>query len=200
MRGSTAGLADGVLNPTISFHAILLELIDYFFSALIIGPAVVCYWRGTWNLMDDYLFPHNTFHSSLASLGIGVLGHMFFTIFQTNIEKTFNPNRNRLTYFVVSRTYTIVYGAVCVNGWRGAWHLMDSHTPLTWAFVFSSIVISTIALACIRTLRNISSVPFVCIMDTHEGYFTVPTMFKTSVSEFSSLKLWGKFKPVPPSF
>lgn len=181
MRGSTAGLADGVLNPKISFHAILLELLDYSYVSLVLAPAVVGYWRGTWNLMDDYLYPENHFHSSVASLSVGIVGHLLFTIFQAKFGKKFNPHRRRLTYYLMSRTYTFVYGAVCVNGWRGAWHLMDSHTPLTRTFVCSSVIISFIALVSIRALRNISSVPFVCITDTNKGFFAVPTYFKTSV-------------------
>lgn len=46
MRGSTAGLADGVLNPRVSFHAILLQLLDIFYCTFILATAVVLYWRG----------------------------------------------------------------------------------------------------------------------------------------------------------
>lgn len=181
MRGSTAGLADGVLNPKISFHAILLECLDYLFAAFVLAPAVIGYWRGTWNLMDDYLFPQNELYSAAASMAIGYVGNCALIFVQSMLERRFKPQRKRLTFYVVSRAYTYVYGAICVSGFRGAWKLLDLQTPMTTTFVCSSLLLAAIALGFGRTIRNISAVPFVCVTDKCEGYFEVPTMFKTSV-------------------
>jgi hypothetical protein len=41
--------------------------------AMGIGISVVAFWRGTWGLMDLYLFPNNPTLSSFASLAIGVI-------------------------------------------------------------------------------------------------------------------------------
>jgi hypothetical protein len=41
---------------------------------------------------------------------------------------------------------------------------------------------SVIALAAMRTLRNISAPPFSITADYCDGYFQVPTMFRVSVS------------------
>lgn len=116
MRGSTAGLADGVLNPRISFYAILLQLLDIFYVTFILGTAVVTYWRGTWNLVTHYLYPDDMTSSSVASLIIGINGHLIFTGFQSLFENSLNPDKHRLLYYFGSRFYTYVYGFVCVNG------------------------------------------------------------------------------------
>ncbi len=44
-------------------------------STIIIGFAIVCFWRGVWGLMDLYLFPSNLALSFIVSvlLGIGIL-------------------------------------------------------------------------------------------------------------------------------
>ncbi|MCL5113915.1 MAG: hypothetical protein M1372_01970 [Patescibacteria group bacterium] len=41
--------------------------------AMGIGVSVVSFWRGTWGLMDLYLFPNNLTISYLASLIVGVI-------------------------------------------------------------------------------------------------------------------------------
>ena len=46
-----------------------LERIIY---AIIIGFAVVAFWRGSWQLMDIYLLPSNYVLSNWASLFLGI--------------------------------------------------------------------------------------------------------------------------------
>jgi hypothetical protein len=40
---------------------------------LIASFAIVAFWRGTWNLMDKFLFPNNFVLSQFISIGIGLL-------------------------------------------------------------------------------------------------------------------------------
>tara|TARA_Y100000310_G_scaffold144893_3_gene144196 strand:- start:19799 stop:20011 length:213 start_codon:yes stop_codon:yes gene_type:complete len=41
--------------------------------AIIIGVAVISFWRGIWGLMDEYLFPNNLEISYTISVLIGIL-------------------------------------------------------------------------------------------------------------------------------
>lgn len=41
--------------------------------SIIVGAAIVMYWRGLWGLMDTYLFPGNEVLSYSASIVIGLL-------------------------------------------------------------------------------------------------------------------------------
>ena len=43
------------------------------FLTIIIGVAIVCFWRGTWGLLDVYLFPNNYMMSSWASFIISLV-------------------------------------------------------------------------------------------------------------------------------
>ena len=43
------------------------------FYAIIIGFAVISFWRGIWGLMDVYLFPSNYSLSLLVSVVIGII-------------------------------------------------------------------------------------------------------------------------------
>lgn len=124
MRGSNAGLATELhqnVRGKIKYHKYLLHILDTIFASFIIGPLVVSYWRGTWNLSARYLFPHDLLHSSFSSLIIGILGHLVFTIFQDTFKGLFNPNKHRLTFYIGSRLYTSIFAIICVNTWRGGW-------------------------------------------------------------------------------
>uniref|UniRef100_A0A1B0CBC9 Uncharacterized protein n=1 Tax=Lutzomyia longipalpis TaxID=7200 RepID=A0A1B0CBC9_LUTLO len=181
MRGSTAGLADGVLNPSKDAHGVLLDFLDTILSTVVVGPLVISYWRGTWNLMDLYLFPNNTILSAYASLTIGVVGHIVFTLCQDTL-KQLHPNHHRITFYVISRLYTAVYGVICINGWRGGWQLIDSYTTPKVSTVLIFTTLPALCLTFLKTLRNLSAAPFTISIDTPNEYFDVQTMFKTSGS------------------
>lgn len=174
MRGSTAGLAETIVLPSNNAHAILLEIIDILLSSFIIGPLVVGYWRGTWNSMNHFLFPNNQFYSSCASLAIGFFGHMIFNFFQTKLANKLNPNERRLTFYIVSRLYTTIYGVICVNGWRGLWILIDIYSAYEIYPILVTTLFCAIILALMRAIRNVSAAPFFLATDNYKEYFNVP--------------------------
>lgn len=181
MRGSDAGVADGGLYiHKMSYHSVTLVVIDSLFSLLVVGPLVISYWRGTWNLASVYLFPGNMIHSSVASLIIGIVGHLVFTIWQGSFRNHFDPNRYRLTFYLGSRLYTSIFGVVCVNCWRGGWQLIDHYTARNMTTILSITIIAIIALMALKALRNVTAPPFVVVTDTAQEYFDVPTMYKTN--------------------
>lgn len=181
MRGSTAGLDVNAINTTNSLYSIILDVLDKLISSVILAPAVVGYWRGTWNLMDDYLYPNNEVTSAFGSLLIGITGHLIFTIFQSNIKKFFNPNVHRIGYYLGSRVYTAIFGIVCVNGWRGGWQLIDLFTTNDILIVLLITLGAALCLALFKAIRNISASPFILVTDHYNDYFDIPTMFKMSV-------------------
>lgn len=183
MRGSTAGLGDGglVAMTKITYHSIVLEIIDSLFSSFVVAPLVVSYWRGTWNLTDTYLFPGKKIQSSVASLIIGIVGHLVFTIWQGTFRGHFDPDRRRLTFYCSSRLYTFIYGIICVNCWRGGWQLVDHYTARNMTTILSVTIFAIISLTALRALRNVTATPFVVVTDHSREYFDVPTMYKKSV-------------------
>lgn len=190
MRGSTAGLAEGTIVTPDTVHAAFLMFLDVMFSSVIAAPVVIAYWRGTWNLMRIVLFPNNTLKSAISSMLIGTFGHFFFNYYQGKFSKSFHPDKHRITYMIISRMYTAIYGVVCVNGWRGGWTLLDLYVPKNVPTYFAILMISCTLLAFCKGLRNITGAPFILSTDHSKHYFTVPTMFKASVS------YWGEHPPL----
>ncbi|XP_075224768.1 transmembrane protein fuseless isoform X1 [Lycorma delicatula] len=181
MRGSTAGITDG-LRGTSKAHYAVLTVLDMILSALFISPLVVTYWRGTWCIMDYYVYPDRPDYSSYVSLGIGLSVLLFFTLLQGPITENLHPDKHRLTYYLLSRLYTAIFGFSCVNSWRGAWIFLDVFTGDSPDTVLATTLTSALLLGCLRSLRNISAPPFAIVTDRREGYFEVPTMFRISGS------------------
>lgn len=180
MRGSTAGLTDSLKGRSHSHYA-LLSVLDIVFSALVVAPAVVGYWRSTWALTAFYLYPQYPLRSVVISEVIGIAGHLVFGASQHILTHRFHPDKHRILYYVTSRLYTTCYAFTCVNSWRGAWEIMDLYTQGDPTTVLVITLVSVIALATMRVLRNVSAAPFSISMDNVHGYFEVPTMFKTTV-------------------
>lgn len=43
------------------------------FHSILVGAAIIMFWRGLWGLMDKYLFPENPVLSFLVSIFIGLM-------------------------------------------------------------------------------------------------------------------------------
>nr|CAD7414422.1 unnamed protein product [Timema poppensis] len=180
MRGSTVGISDNFKTKNRK-HYVWLSFIDTFFSVFVVGPLVITFWRGQWSLMDIYVCPAYPFESATISFLVGILGHYLLTILQRPLTLNLHPERHRLTFYVVSRLYTVYFGFSCVSFWRGAFLYLDIYTGTNIALVASSTALSAVALTILKTLRNISSPPFLVSMDSCQDYFQVQTMFRMAL-------------------
>lgn len=179
LRGMTGSLD---MKSSNRLHYAILAILDTIFSASVVAPAVVGYWRGTWELSDFYVYPQEPVFSSFASITIGFTGLFAFTVLQHTMDDILHPDKHRLSYYFGSRLYTFVFGFCCVNAWRGAWKALDIYTELTPSTVFATIVMSLLALGVMRAIRNLSAPPFSLVLDSCSGYFEVQTMFRVDVS------------------
>lgn len=183
MRGSTAGLAEGTIETRNTVHDAFLVLLDVLFSSVIAAPFVIAYWRGIWNVMQYILYPNDPLWSAIGSCFIGIIGHFIFFYLQEYLGRTFHPDKHRLTFMVVSRIYTAIYGFICVNGWRGPWAILDLYSTPHVPTLIGITIVGTVLLMFFKGLRNISSTPFGVSTDHSKDYFVAPTMFKSSVRE-----------------
>ncbi|TMW54886.1 hypothetical protein DOY81_000119 [Sarcophaga bullata] len=162
-----------------SLHDLLLETLDCVLSCLIVAPCVIAYWRGTWELIGVLIFPKSLPLSALCSFIIGGFGHMLFTLTQRFFIDNVHPDKHRLTYYVISRIYTFVFGFVCVNMWRGSWVLCDWLTSADSLIIICIVtLVAILFLIATRTVRNLGAAPYSVIMDHKSDYFEVETMFK----------------------
>lgn len=188
-RHDTGRDIDDNLKGTKAHYFFFLSVLDSVISSILVGPAVISYWRGTWGLYDVYLLPQSPQWSSLASLIIGLIGNMFFVFTQELFARNFHPEKNRILYYLASRSYSYLFGAVAVSSWRGVWNALDIYSSKDPVLVAGITLAATIALMGTRTLRNISDSPFAIALDLSRGYFEFPTMFKINVSRYRMINL-----------
>lgn len=160
-----------------------VKIFDQIFSLIILAPAVVGYWRGTCNLLDIFLYPENELISSWISFVIGIIGHLFFTIFQNSFKNFLNPEKSRILYYIGSRLYTIVFAFICVNSFRGVWQLLEFYTAYNKQIIGFTILITVVSLGLLRGIRNIAS-PYFLVRDCYRDYFEIPTRFKGTKNPF----------------
>lgn len=191
MRGSTAGLAEITFEKRNTFHDALLAFLDVVFASAIVTPAILVHWRGTWNLWKMFVFPDDLFSSGITFMCIGTIGQFIVFYAQNILDRTFHPDKHRLTFMCVSRLYTYFYSIIGIAGWRGLWDILDFFSPPSttdiW-MVCALIVIGAILLALVKGLRNVSSPPFGISTDNSKDYFIITTMFKSSVRRKSHIK------------
>ncbi|KXJ78862.1 hypothetical protein RP20_CCG003261 [Aedes albopictus] len=182
MRGSIVGIEDGLSNPKPgNWHGLLLELLDNLYASFVIGPLVVGYWRGTWNLAGEYIYPQDLPTSLIVSLSVGVIGHLIFNIFQATLRRHLNADKHRLLFFFGSRLYTEIYGTICVNTWRGGWEMINLYGTHDVLYVVLITLGCALLLAMLKGLRNVTASPFVVVNDSRREYFDIPTYFKLTV-------------------
>lgn len=181
MRGSTAGLAEGIIASPNTVHATFLVCLDISFASLIVAPAVINYWRGTWNLMTFVLFPNDMLLSAIASSLLAAIGNFVLGYCQEKFSRTFHPDKHRITFLIFSRIYSLIYGLISVNSWRGIWTLMDQYIPFDVPLLLLITCTCLFVMALCKGLRNITSQPFALSTDHSKDYFVIPTMYKSSV-------------------
>ncbi|EFN66867.1 hypothetical protein EAG_04771 [Camponotus floridanus] len=190
LRAASAGMTGGLDRRSSNrLHYAILTILDTIFSALMIAPAVVGYWRGTWELSDFYVYPNEPVLSTFASIAIGFTGLFVFNVLQHSLVDILHPDKHRLSYYLGSRLYTSVFGLCCVNAWRGIFNALDIYTEQTPGTIVATTAVSLLALGIMRAIRNLSAPPFALVLDSCSGYFEVQTMFRVNNTRDWSLYL-----------
>ncbi|XP_041775608.1 uncharacterized protein LOC121595593 isoform X3 [Anopheles merus] len=157
------------------------DIVNSIYAALVIGPLVICFWRGTWNLMDMLLFPEDEVLRMITLQVFGLGGHLFFMLLQTTLERWLDVEVRPVSFYLLSRVYTYIYGAMCVATWRGGWILIDRYSPPSLMFFMEASLVALLLLGSVQSFCNVAGAPFV--NDSPDGYFDVPTYFKSKGSK-----------------
>lgn len=80
---------------------------DTLLSMCLVAPLVVGYWRGTWFLLDTFLYPPDAATSCWISLACGFSILMLANWFQRQLQ-TCITRQSPWIYFLLSRLYTVI--------------------------------------------------------------------------------------------
>ncbi|XP_019620178.1 PREDICTED: uncharacterized protein LOC109466790 [Branchiostoma belcheri] len=155
--------------------------VDFLVTMLIIGPLTVAYWRGTWSLMNVYLFPNNDVISAWASFAIGTSVILMLNFCQGNLTNRLT-RRQDVLFHVLLRIYIYVFGFSVVNHWRGCWYVLDAHTNVTVLSAVISVVVPLPILLALRACGNLVASPGVILVDFCDAPFRIGTRFAAEAS------------------
>ena len=110
-------------SPIRSLRALVLFVADNLLSAIVIGPLVVFYWRGTWELLDVYLLPDDKAASGWTCTSVGNIGLICLVYLQKPLARWIHVD-NLLHWIFGYHLYTYVLGVLNVCHWRGLWVLI----------------------------------------------------------------------------
>ena len=134
--------------------------LDLFCSFAMLPFAVVWFWRGSWLILDNYLWgfvPESTLiHNSilwgflLAVAFIGITSEPVFA----RLTKKMN-NRHVLGAAGRLRTYILAWGNV--SFWRCVWYIWDEFSGTHWKTALSSHVIGLVVLTIMGCVSSIAA-------------------------------------------
>ena len=116
----------GADRPASTLLKFVKDLLNAALSIFILAPLVVGYWRGTFYLLEFYVFPCERplqdsplLGSLLFSLTLGIIGGIFFSYAQILLMKHICGMKSPVSELFAKRLYCYIYGIILVNHWRG---------------------------------------------------------------------------------
>jgi len=175
---------------------LLLSLADLLWSALVVAPLVVLFWRGTWDVLDLVIYPPNTGGdaaenlsrrqlSGLVSYLLGLFSRIFLDLIKFHLKEFLN-RRPTLMQTLGGLVYRGIYAFSGVAFWRGIWDLMIEDVGLQTFWLICILVASVLVLSFSRTTRTLVGSPLGLLIDTHDNTFESYTFFRRT----PATKLW----------
>ncbi|XP_026315729.1 uncharacterized protein LOC113227071 [Hyposmocoma kahamanoa] len=103
-----------------------LYVLDCVFSVSVVGSLVVFVWRGTWALLDIFLFPEEPVKSYISSLVVGY-GVMIASFSLQAPIRWVVARLHGTPRLLLADVYHFVSFIATVNVWRGVWGMLDTY-------------------------------------------------------------------------
>ena len=130
----------------------------------LITPVVVSYWRGTWYILDLFVFPDDGILSASTTLAAS-FGAMFLIMLVEDYLKEFLNERTASKGLYLVLFYPLAF--MTVASWRGLWMLLDYYTTTSLTSACVSHVIGFLIVLSLKTTSTIISIPGYCISERH---------------------------------
>merc|ERR1719312_567782 len=113
---------------------VLLAVANFTWSSLVVAPLVVLFWRGTWDLFDELIFPEfpaldapsnesQKEKSGLVSFFVGLFIRMILDLAKFHLGEFLN-SKHVIVKKIGGLLYCAVYAIAGILFWRGTWYLM----------------------------------------------------------------------------
>jgi len=171
----------------------LLSLADFLWSSMVVAPLVVLYWRGSWDLLDDVVYPtqdegkikledapHPAIQKQLSGLVcylVGLLVRIILDLSKFHIGEFLNT-KSKYIRLSCSWIFNAVYALAGVSFWRGVWFLMKLDIGVGTIQLLVVLCGSLTVLIFTKIPKSLISSPLAISLDKHEVTFQNGTFFR----------------------
>eukprot|EP00092_Neocalanus_flemingeri_P028997 GFUD01031480.1.p1 GENE.GFUD01031480.1~~GFUD01031480.1.p1 ORF type:complete len:372 (-),score=93.34 GFUD01031480.1:415-1530(-) len=171
----------------------LLSLADFLWSSVVVAPLVVLYWRGSWDLLDDLVYPppeegsikledapHPAIQRQLSGLVcymVGLLVRICLDLSKYHIGE-FLKTKSKYIRLSCSWIFNAVYALAGVSFWRGVWFLMKLDIGVGTVQLLVVLCGSLAVLIFTKVPKSLISSPLAISLDKHEVTFQNGTFFR----------------------
>lgn len=154
-----------LLEPDIVFktphNKLIPFVLDCLFTQFIVVSSSICIWRGIWNIIDAFIFPHVKGHSDtrsdMLSLGTGLsITILFFSLQVPTSWISAKLDRNHWIKVIFEDCIFLVLIWSNLLLWRGSWNLCIHHfLPIHHVGSWVSHWIGTVGLMIFQVFNNV---------------------------------------------
>jgi len=170
----------------------IYHMVNWFWSAVVVAPIVVTYWRGTWDLLADLVYPSNVPHpatqrqlSGLVCYLAGLVARIVMDMVKGSLEN-FLEEKEDIVMKIVSWVFTALYALAGVSFWRGVWFLMKLDIGVNPVKLVIILIVSLVILLYTGISRSLIASPLGISLDTKGAAFHAKIFFDKS----SESKMW----------
>ena len=125
---------------------------------------MVSYWRGTWYILDSFVFPADKVLSASFTFTAS-FGAIFSVMFvEDYIKQLLDERKGRKVLYLVL-FYPLAF--LSVTSWRGLWMMLDLYTTTSLTSAIVSHLVGFLILLCTKSSASIIAIPGYCASERH---------------------------------
>lgn len=172
----------------------IFHILDSLIASILIGPLIISFWRGTWELIIVYKDYFPPLPSTLFSMAI----HLCLALTREILQEMWEKTQKKYPVFdhIIRRLYMYFFSVISIMQWTGLWNLSDElinakyteseNTMISGNICLLSVltIISFFLMVLSKTLINILDAPYIICLDIENEVYDFPTRFQIKVSYF----------------
>jgi len=169
-------------------RAMLVSLVDLAWSALVVAPLVVLFWRGTWDILTLWVYPESPAldapgrtsrleKSGLVCFLVGFVLRILLDLIKPFLgeilakQAAFVKIVGRLLF-----TFTYAFAGICF--WRGTWYLMRLDVGEKSLQLLVVLVGGVSVFVFSKMSRTLVSTPLALCQDSNDKTFEISSYFR----------------------
>jgi len=184
-------------------HEWVRVLADFLWSSCVVAPLVVLYWRGTWDILEDFIYPHrpdpvnataaeetpqdevdglNRFNSGLICFLSAVCFRILSDLCKFHIGE-FLLEVNDIARSAAGWLFNALSALAGVAFWRGVWFVYRLDLGVATGTLIGVLLLCIVILTVLRIPKSLIASPLGIDLDRHEITFSCGTYLRKTPSD-----------------